>query len=441
MSASRTVLIASTPVHAHVAPLAQVARSLIRSGHRVLFLTGAKFGDLIRSAGAEFLPLPASADFDDERIDLDHPGRVGLKGPAGFAFDMRNIFLPPIGAQLDALDRAIEEHDVDVVANELLFLGASAYARRPRERRVPVVSLGIFPLYADDPDVAPAGLGIAPLPGPIGRARNAGLRFVAQRMIFASLQRDVDRAFRAAGVPGLGTFLMNASSISDAVAQFTVPSFEYPRATLGDRVRFLGPLATARSVAPSAAPLPAWWGDLDGKTVVHVTQGTVATASFDDLLIPTIRALADRDDILVVAATGRRDTALVTEALGSLPANLRIAEFLPYDQLMPRVDVMVTNGGYGGVHYALEQGVPLVVAGQTEDKVEVSARIAWSGVGVNLRTQVATVPAVRAAVETVLADPSYRAAARRIAAEIAQAPGADGLADLVDDLVAAPARV
>ena len=43
--------------------------------------------------------------------------------------------------------------------------------------------------------------------------------------------------------------------------------------------------------------------------------------------------------------------------------------------LLPRTDVLVTNGGYGGVQQALAHGVPLVVAGRTEDKVEVAARV------------------------------------------------------------------
>ena len=46
---------------------------------------------------------------------------------------------------------------------------------------------------------------------------------------------------------------------------------------------------------------------------------------------------------------------------------------------------MVTNGGYGGVQQALAHGVPLVVAGDSEDKPEVAARVRWSGVGIDLR--------------------------------------------------------
>ena len=70
-----------------------------------------------------------------------------------------------------------------------------------------------------------------------------------------------------------------------------------------------------------------------------------------------------------------------------LPDNARAAEYLPYDKLLTRTAVYVTNGGYGGVQYALRYGVPIVATGGKEDKPEVGARVAWSGVGRRLRSE------------------------------------------------------
>ncbi|MHA7292440.1 glycosyltransferase [Arthrobacter sp. HLT1-21] len=121
------------------------------------------------------------------------------------------------------------------------------------------------------------------------------------------------------------------------------------------------------------AELPEWWDELDaGRPLVHVTQGTVANRDFSDLVRPTIDGLAD-DDVLVVVSTGGRPAGSLD---GPLPANVRVSSYLPYDELLPKTDVLVTNGGYGGVHFALRHGVPLVVAGETEEKTEVSARVA-----------------------------------------------------------------
>ena len=68
---------------------------------------------------------------------------------------------------------------------------------------------------------------------------------------------------------------------------------------------------------------------------------------------------------------------------------------------------MVTNGGYGGVQQALANGVPLVMAGDSEDKPEVAARVHWAGVGVNLHTSTPSSTKIAKAVARILADPTY----------------------------------
>ncbi len=166
---------------------------------------------------------------------------------------------------------------------------------------------------------------------------------------------------------------------ADAIVQFTVEAFEYPRSDAPPQLHFVGPL----SATGSQAPLPPWWDELDGtRPVVHVTQGTVANTDYEQLIAPTLRALAD-DDVLVVVTTGGRPL----DTLPPLPANARAATFLPYDELLPRTAVYVTNGGYGGVQYALRYGVPIVATGGKEDKPEVGARVAWSGVGRRIRSE------------------------------------------------------
>ena len=102
-----------------------------------------------------------------------------------------------------------------------------------------------------------------------------------------------------------------------------------------------------------------------------------------------------------------------------MPANVRAARFIPFGELLPHVDVMVTNGGYGGVQFALAHGVPLVVAGATEEKPEIAARVAWSGAGINLRTGRPSPSQLRRAVRAALSDPRYREAARRIQGDYA----------------------
>ena len=215
--------------------------------------------------------------------------------------------------------------------------------------------------------------------------------------------------------------------------QFTVPSFEYARSDAPANLHFAGPLCATGS----RAPLPEWWADLDGtRPVIHVTQGTVANTDYEQAIAPTLRALA-HDDVLVVVSTGGRPL----DTLPPLPANARAATFLPYDELLPRTAVYVTNGGYGGVQYALRYGVPIVATGGKEDKPEVGARVAWSGVGRRIRSERPTPRALRRDILAVLNQPRYRQSSRLIAADLAAAPGFSCLAGVVDRLVDDPAPI
>ena len=67
----------------------------------------------------------------------------------------------------------------------------------------------------------------------------------------------------------------------------------------------------------------------------------------------------------------------------------------------------------------MSYGIPLVTAGLTEDKADVNARVAWSGVGINLASNEPTPQALRQAVRTVLDRPDYRSRAELMADEFA----------------------
>ncbi len=226
-----------------------------------------------------------------------------------------------------------------------------------------------------------------------------------------------------------GTMFLDQQLSPYLYLQGTVPCFEYPRRQMPPQVHFVGPL-----LGGSAAPFtpPAWWPELTAaKTVVHVAQGTVATEP-ESLILPTLQALA-QEPVLVVAVTG----GLPVAHLGTrLPANVRVAPFIPYSALLPHTTVMVTNGGYGGVQMALAHGVPLVAAGKSEEKAEVCARIGWSGVGINLKTHRPTPTQIRSAVRRVLNESHYHIRARRIQQDIARSDAGSTAAALLERLAA-----
>ncbi|WP_159801048.1 glycosyltransferase [Arthrobacter zhaoguopingii] len=406
-----TYLLCSSPIYGHVVPLVEIGRYLRSQGHQVGMLTGARFEDTVTGAGLRFLRLPEACDFDDRDLDLSFPGRVGKKGLARLRFDMAEVFIKPMPQQYRALREELDRTPTDAVLAESSFTGAVVPLLRA-EPRPPILFSGIIPLAFSSRDTAPFGPGLPPLPTKAGVLRNLMLNTLIQKVVFRPTHRAANRQMKAAaGVP-LPVHFLDAASLADRFLQFTCPGFEYPRSDLPASVRFVGPVLPTGSA--DFTP-PSWWGDLRaGRPVIHVTQGTIDNKDPGRLILPTLRALADLD-VLVVATTGGAPLPP-----GDVPPNARVAGFLPHEHLLPLVDVMITNGGYGGTQRALAEGLPVVVAGDREDKPEVAARVAWAGVGINLRTGSPSPRAIRKAVRRVLSDPSYKEAAGRLASEYAR---------------------
>lgn len=416
-----SAIICSMPAEGHVRPLLVVAAELLSRGWRVRMLTGARYQPIVEAAGVDFVALPPEADTLD---DLGSGSR--RRGRDAINTGVEQAFFAPAPLAGRRLLEMLADEPADAVLHEPTFVGVQALHRLPAEQRPFTAMCGIIPLGLSSRDTPPYGLGLTPLARPgLNRLRNRVLGLAATRVVLRPVHRAADRMLADMGAPGLeGRFFMDLLRSSALLAQFTVTGFEFPRSDAPTKLRYYGPMTR---LDRSTVEAPPWFDRLGAeRPVVHVTQGTVANTDFTELVLPTLEALADLD-VTVVVTTGGRPV----DTLGPVPANALVGEFLPYDLLLPRTDVLVTNGGYGGLHHALQHGVPIVVAGDSEDKVETSARVAWSGTGVSLGTSTPGTDAIRAAVQRILGDPTYAEAARAVGAQIATSPGPVGF---VDDL-------
>ena len=405
-------LVCTIPITGHIGPGLPIARALVERGHEVKWYTGRKFRAKVEATGAHFEPLRAAPDYDDEDLEAMFPGISRLTGLKAFKFGAKHLFLDPASRQLEDLERILSGFPADVLLSDTAFVG-SLFAH---EKGGPMRAVyGISPLTLASRDTAPFGLGLPPSSSSLGRLRNRALHALFDRVLFRDVNVYYDRVRAEAGLGPSQAGLLNDAVSAHLYLQGTTQLFEYPRSDLPPQVHFIGPFLPGPS--PDFVP-PAWWEEMveERRPVVHVTQGTAATEA-DQLLVPTLRVLAD-EDVLVVATTGGKPV----EGLGldALPANVRVEKFIPHYHLLRHVDVMVTNGGYGGVQIALANGVPLVAAGRTEEKPEVCARVEWSGAGINLKTNRPAPDRIRRAVRSVLSEPRYKRNAARIQADFAR---------------------
>ena len=374
------LLFCTTPLDGHFRPLLPLARVLRARGHAVAFATAASWHANVEAEGFEAVAAGTDhATAMASRLDREREA-VGRLPPLDrrhyvFSYLFADGHAP---AKLPELVEQARAWRADAVVYEAADLAAPIAAE----------ALGL-------PSVHHAFGTMAPL-STIERAGEA----VAP--LYRQLRLEPDRyggAFRGLYV--------------DVV----------PPALEGDR-----PLGTSVKLRPQleAADPPAW---LDGlaRPLVYATMGTVFNTP--ESFRPLLDALAAAD-VGALVTVGRD---VDPEALGVIPANVRVERFVPQAQVLPAAAVAISHGGSGTILGALAAGVPLVLVPQGANQFENAARCERIGVA-------AVVPAgerIAPALAAVLSDAAYAKAAARVGAEIEAMPGPDEVAAAVEEHVSA----
>jgi len=418
----RRFLIATMPVPGHVAPFVPLVRELLRRGHEVVWYGSRYFQNSIEATGARFMPMRSGVDFGDSQYDRHFPQRTRYSGLRQVVFDFEKLFVDSIPGMLQDLNAILADYPADVLIGDPA-VAATRILSETKGFAAAVLNITVVGLHSRD--MAAFGLGLPFSNSWLGRLRNRLSYLFVDHIVF----RTVNRRYRALARRDGWPVRAFRPSVSDHLhLQPMVRGFDYPLSDMPPQLHFIGVLLPD---APTSFEPPAWWSRVlqSGKRIVLVTQGTIATNA-EELIRPTLEALADAD-ICVIATTGGKRA----DELGfAIPANAVVEPFIPFVTLMPHVSVFVTNGGYGGICISLACGVPVVSAGTTEDKMEVGNRVAYSGVGVNLKTSRPTVAQIRSAVRDLLEDRRYKARADAIRDELATHNAVHEAAVLLEEL-------
>jgi UDP:flavonoid glycosyltransferase YjiC (YdhE family) len=394
-------LVSALPALAHMNPMLAVVSELADRGHAVVWCSIPQFRSRIEQVGAAFSPMRRPPDL------------VALAAPAPSAdAEVRQMFVDGSKDMVADFAELESGFDPDAVLVDMCSLGARLHHERGGP---PWATLGLVPLWYPNPG------GPAPSEPVLSRDQfpEALTAYHAQR--------------RALGLrPGPDRFHLGELTVSPYLhVQCCPESFEYPRPDRPSTLHYVGFV-----IPPQVAPFrpPAWWRELEsGLPVVHVTQGSVATNPAH-LIQPALEGLAS-DQVLLVA------TALAgTQPPARRTATIHVERYIPYMELLPHVDVMVSNSGYGGVGMALANGVPLVVGGPTRGH-GVGERVSWAGVGVDIGGGIPAPEVVAGAVRRVLADPAYRENAGRLQRDNRFHDAPVEAADLLEELAETRAAV
>jgi MGT family glycosyltransferase len=399
------ILFASVPFSGHVHPAVPIADALIKKGHKIKWYSGTYFRNTIESVGAEFFPFIVPPDFNDGNI-RDIFREIPENNHARQAiYYIKNIFFKPMNIYYEELKKINEGFNADIIVTDEWFSGAIPFAEK---KEMKWVSYGNSPVMYVSKKYPGIGTGVMPDDSIYGRNRD-NIIFYIQKAIFCRTQKFINKLRAEAGLPKLEDFFINHNyKLSSCYLKFNTVDFEFPVVNLPDSIKFVGPV-----IFDNISESQFDWEKKIDKTrpLVFLTRGSHDLADINKLIVPSIKALNEMG-IPAIVSTGGKPASVIPKEL--YYKDLIIEEYVPYSKIMPFTDMMITNGGFGGVSTALRFGVPLIVAGNSEDKPEIASRVQYTGCGINLRTGKPSVSQIKKAVRNIIDNNSYRNVARKI---------------------------
>ncbi len=374
------VLVSTTAGSGHFGPAVPFARACQAAGHDVAVAAPVSFAGEVRAAGFDHLP------FADAPPELMGPVFARLES---MTFDDANdLVLHEVFGRLDAraalpgLVRIVDDWHPDLVLRDPAEFGSLAAARSAGVPHA-TVAIGVSAVLDHLVSAVPAPL--AELDAVAGLPDGACAAAVRAAPTLTSVPALLDREAAPASVA-------------------------------------TGPVHRFRdeSLVSRHSSLPGPWGD-PSQPLVYVTFGSVAAAlgAFAALYPAVLAAFADQP-VRLLLTTGRGvDPAELTP----VPTNARVERWWPQRDVLPAASVVVGHGGFGTTMGALAAGVPQVVVPLFAVDQRVNAEhVEAAGAGLHLRGGPAAVDVLPDAVARLLAEPTYRDAARTVAHAVADLP-------------------
>jgi UDP:flavonoid glycosyltransferase YjiC (YdhE family) len=219
-----------------------------------------------------------------------------------------------------------------------------------------------------------------------------------QPLAFKYHMRPINQLRARYGLPPFDELLV-AMNHGDYTLYADIPEL-MPVRQLAANQFYLGPIEWTPPI-----PLPAWWENLpEDRPLVYITLGSSGQTD----VLPRILAALEQLPVTVMLATAG------TLRLDAYPENVFAADYLPGDQAAQRASLVIGNGGSGLIYQAMAAGVPILGIPSNLDQLLAMAHVEKSGCGVQLRSGSASVADVTRAIEKLLGERTYQAAAQKM---------------------------
>ena len=374
------------PAWGHTNPTVEVVRHLTEAGHQVRYYSFVPFREKLEAAGAEVIccddALPPQPKNLDKMVGRDFAALVEMITETTLTLEGQ-------------VCRELAAYQPDVVISDSVCFWGKLFAKK---LGIPYVcSTTTFAFNEQS-----AAL-MKPKAGELLRSLLGIARIGRKMALLRQHGYPVDKV----------TDLLQNDNETNTIV-YTSRAFQPMAETFSEHYAFVGPSLPGREAPAAAKTRPLVYCSLG--TVIHDRRRFCRNCA---------AALAEMD-VDAILSVG---TAENLDALGALPSNIQAAARVDQLAVLQKADVFLTHCGMNSASEAIWYGVPTVLDPQQSEEAAVADRMEALGMGLRLRSE--EPEQIRKALETVLADPSYREQTARIARSFREAGGAKAAADYI----------
>ncbi len=389
----------------HVQPMLLAARGLMSEGHQALAISDACNASDAAAHGVPFQPWRTAPSREDRLPETDPLKDWLAKSPLDVIQGiLGGVMCGPADRFAADTLAAIDAFAPDVIVVHELMFGVMA-AAEARGVKLAVFTSNVWSLPTID-GTPPFGAGVGP-------AQTDDMRAFYRRV-----QTATRRAYQEA-LPGYNAMRagLGLAPLADLFDQLhaagrillaTSRAFDFDQ-TPPEPYRYVGPYFEDPPWTDDWTP--PWPAD-DRRPVVLVSFSTMYQGQ-EAALVRTIEALGTLP-VRGVVTLG----PVLSPADFPAPDNVIVTARAPHAPILPLASAVVTHAGHASALRPLMAGAPVVAMPFGRDQPDNAARIVERGAGLRLNPD-AFVDEIAAAVSRVIAEPSFRAAARALGARIA----------------------
>lgn len=376
------------PAHGHTNPTLGVVKELVSRGHQVHYYSYNMLREKIEAAGAVFVSC------DDCDMELRLSPRDGARIGRDLYFSTK-VLVDTTLALDDRVCRDMEGLRPDCIVADSMAVWGKAVAMK---LGIPFVSsTTTFAFNRHSAKIMQRGIG----------------EMLKMMIAMPRAAKQVKR-LQARGYPIKNVLDILQNDEHTHTVVYTSPEFQPCSETFSDKYAFVGP-----SIRPAAESI-----EKTRDKLIYISMGTV-----NNDLLPLYKsclaALGDTDYQVIMSIGG-----LVSAGeLGELPGNISVFPHVDQIAVLQQADVFISHCGMNSASESLYFGVPLVMLPQTAEQSGVAERILQLDAGI--KPDGVDAASIKAAVNKILADPSYRRHAAGISAGFRRCSGAKGAADKI----------